>query len=183
MSRIGKMPIKIPQDVDVKVHDHSLTVSGSLGQLTQVFRPEAKLIYDKGQITVERTSDSKMAKSLHGLTRTLIANMIIGVTQGFEKELELQGVGYRAKVEGDSLVLSLGYSHPVTVTPPPGIEFSVSQDKIKIWGIDKSLVGQVASDIRRLKPPDPYKGKGIRYLGEEIRLKPGKKALGQMGGR
>lgn len=183
MSRIGKMPIKIPQDVDVKVYDHSLTVSGSLGRLTQVFRPEVKLIYDQDQITVERTTDSKMAKSLHGLTRTLISNMIIGVCQGFEKELELQGVGYRAKQEDDNLVLSLGYSHPIKVTPPPGIKLSVSENKIKVWGIDKSLVGQVASDIRRLRPPDPYKGKGIRYLGEEVRLKPGKKALGQVGVR
>lgn len=183
MSRIGKMPIKIPQDVNVQVYDHSLTVSGSLGQLSQTFRPEVKLTYDEGQITVERTSDSKMAKSLHGLTRTLIANMIIGVTKGFEKELELQGVGYRAALEGDNLVLSVGYSHPVTVNPPLGIKVSVSENKIKVWGIDKSLVGQIASDIRRLRPPDPYKGKGIRYLGEEVRLKPGKKALGQVTGR
>lgn len=183
MSRIGKMPVKIPEGVVTQVYDHSLTVSGGLGQLSRVFHPEVKLIHKENEIIVERTTESKMAKALHGLTRTLVANMLEGITRGFEKELEIQGVGYRANSDGDNLVLSLGFSHPVTVVPPQDIKLSVSENKIKVFGIDKAVVGQVAADIRKLRPPDPYKGKGIRYSGEQVRLKPGKKALGTAGGR
>jgi len=178
MSRIGKMPIKIPENVEITLSDYSLTVSGPLGKLSQMFRPEVKLLQREGQIVIERTLDSKLAKALHGLTRTLVANMISGVSRGFEKELEVQGVGYRARMEGENLILSLGYSHPVTVTPPQDVKLTVSENKIIVSGIDKAQVGQVAADIKRLRPPDPYKGKGIRYLGEQVRLKPGKKALG-----
>jgi large subunit ribosomal protein L6 len=178
MSRIGKIPIKIPAGVRAEVADHSLTVSGPLGTLSQIFRPEVKLINQKDEILVEKTSNSKLARSLHGLTRTLISNMIVGVTSGWSKELELFGVGYRAKTEGNKLILSLGFSYPVEIVAPFGIKLEVGENKIKVFGIDKALVGQVAAEIRNLRPPDSYKGKGIRYLGESIKLKAGKKAVG-----
>jgi len=183
MSRIGKMPVKIPEDVTINSTDHSLTVSGPLGTLSQIFRPEVKLVKKGQEIFVERVSNSKLAKSLHGLTRTLISNMILGVTSGWSKELELFGVGYRAKVEGDKLILTLGFSHPVEFVPPAGIKIEVNENKIKISGVDKALVGQIAAEIRSLKPPDPYKGKGIRYAGELIKLKAGKKAVGVGAGK
>lgn len=183
MSRIGKIPIKIPEGVNVEVTDHSVTVSGPLGTLKQIFRPEVKLVKRTDEILVEQHSNSKLARSLHGLTRTLIANMILGVTVGWSKELELVGVGYRARMEGDKLILSLGFSHPVEIVPPTGIKIAVEENKIKIFGIDKALVGQIAAEIRNLRKPDPYKGKGIRYVGELIKLKAGKKAVGIGGGK
>jgi len=178
MSRIGKLPVKIPEGVTVDISDHKVTVSGPLGTLNQTFRPEVKLVNKGGEIIVERLSNSKLARSLHGLTRTLIANMVLGVTSGWNKELELFGVGYRARTEGEKLILNLGFSHPVEVVPPPGIKIEVNENKIKVFGVDKALVGQVAAKIRDIKPPDPYKGKGIRYVGELIKLKAGKKAVG-----
>jgi len=178
MSRIGKIPVKIPEGVTVDITDHSLTVSGPLGTLSQMFRPEVKLVSRDEEILVEQVSNSKLARSLHGLTRTLISNMILGVTSGWSKELELSGVGYRAKTEEDKLILTLGFSHPIEVISPPGIKIEVNENKIKVFGVDKALVGQIAAEIRGLKPPDPYKGKGIRYVGESIKLKAGKKAVG-----
>lgn len=178
MSRIGKIPVKIPEGVRVEVTDHSLTVSGPLGTLSQIFRPEVKLVNRGDEILVEQNSNSKLARSLHGLTRTLISNMILGVTSGWSKELELFGVGYRARIEGDKLILSLGFSHPIEIVRPSGIKLEVSENKIKVSGIDKALVGQVAAEIRNLRPPDPYKGKGMRYTGESVKLKAGKKAVG-----
>ncbi|OGD85747.1 50S ribosomal protein L6 [Candidatus Curtissbacteria bacterium RBG_16_39_7] len=178
MSRIGKIPVKIPEGVTVEITDHSLAVSGPLGTLSQIFRPEVKLVSQGDKILVEQVSNSKLARSLHGLTRTLISNMILGVISGWDKELELFGVGYRARTEGSRLILSLGFSHPVEIIPPPGIKIEVSENKIKVSGIDKALVGQVAAEIRNLRQPDPYKGKGIRYSGESIKLKTGKKTVG-----
>lgn len=175
MSRIGAQPIVIPDKVKVKLSGEVLEVSGPLGSLKQAIRSEIKLKIEEKKITVERVNDSQIAKSLHGLIRTLIANMILGVTQGFTKDLEIQGTGYRAKLEGGQLVLAVGFSHPVIVEPPEGIKFAVKDEKeIIVSGIDKILVGNMTAKIRKIKPPDAYKGKGIRYLGERIKLKPGK---------
>jgi len=175
MSRIGKKPITIPEGVTVEVKSGGVVVAGSKGSLTVNFRPEIEILVDDKQILVKRKGENKLAKSLHGLTRTLIANAIEGVTSGFSKSLEVVGTGYRASLEGETLVLAVGFSHLAKVSPPPGIKFEVEEDnKIKVFGIDKALVGQVAAQIRKIRPPDPYKGKGIRYEGEEVKLKPGK---------
>jgi len=175
MSRIGKKPIPIPEGVTVEVKNGGVVVSGSKGSLTINFRPEIEILVDDKQILVKRKKENKLAKSLHGLTRTLIANAIEGVTNGFSKSLEVVGTGYRVSLEGETLVLTVGFSHLVKVSPPPGIKFEVEgNNKIKVFGIDKALVGQVAAQIRKIRPPDPYKGKGIRYEGEEVKLKPGK---------
>ena len=175
MSRIGKKPIEIPQGVTVEIKDGGVVVGGPKGSLSLKIRPEVEVLIEEGQVLVKRKEEGRLARSLHGLTRTLIANAIEGVTQGFRKTLEVVGTGYRASLEGEELVLSVGFSHPVRIFPPRGIKFEIEENnKIKISGIDKALVGQVAAEIRRIRPPDPYKGKGIRYQGEEIKLKPGK---------
>ena len=177
MSKIGKQPITILEGVTVKIDQNTVAVSGPLGQLNLKVRPEIKVVEENGQILVTPKNKSRMARALHGLTRTLISNMIKGVTKNFEKTLELQGVGYRVALEDQNLNLSLGFSHPVIFQPPAGIKFSVEGNNlIKISGIDKQLVGQTTALIRVIKPPDAYKGKGIRYQGEVVKLKPGKAA-------
>jgi len=177
LSKVGKQPIKIPEGVTVEIKPSQVIVSGPRGSLTQEIRSEIKVEKKENQILVQPNSQSKLVKSLHGLLRSLIANMIQGVTKGFEKTLELQGVGYRVNLEQENLTLALGFSHPVVVKPPEGIKFQVEGNNlIRVLGIDKQLVGQIAAGIRRIRPPDSYKGKGIRYEGEVIKLKPGKAA-------
>ncbi len=175
MSRIGKLPVAVPAGVDIDLRDLLVRVKGPKGELQQPILEHVTVKLDGGQLVVERKSDDKAGRSAHGLTRTLISNMVEGVTKGFRKSLELQGVGYRAAKAGTNLNLSLGYSHPVTFTAPDGITFTVEgTNKIHIDGIDKQKVGQVAAEIRDLRPPEPYKGKGVRYEGEVVRKKMGK---------
>lgn len=181
MSRIGKTPIDIPPGVVVDIKKNRVVVTGPKGELSRSLSPDMKIELDNNTLTVSRPSDARQHRSLHGLTRTLIANMVKGVSHGFEKELEVVGVGYRAEKSGDKLVLRIGYSHLVEMSPPPGISIDVEgTNKIKVKGIDKEAVGQMAAEIRAVRPPDAYKGKGIRYAGEVVRLKPGKagKAIG-----
>lgn len=175
MSRIGKMPITVPAGVTVTIEDNHVTVKGPKGELVRQINKNMKLTMDNGVITVERPDDEKESRSLHGLSRTLINNMIIGVTQGFSKTLEINGVGYRAAKQGQNINFTLGFSHPVVKEPPAGITFEVpAPNKIVVSGADKEVVGAVAADIRTLRPPEPYKGKGIRYEGEHVRRKIGK---------
>lgn len=176
MSRIGRAPIEIPAGVTVKVGDDNLVqVKGPKGELSRKIRPEMKITVEGNVLTVTRPSDIKEHRSLHGLSRTLINNMVVGVTTGFSKNLEINGVGYRAAKQGNNLNLSLGFSHPVVVEPPKGIEFDVpSATSIVVKGIDKELVGAVAAKVRGYREPEPYKGKGIKYAGEHIRRKEGK---------
>ncbi len=175
MSRIGKVPIPIPKDVKVKLTDSILEVVGPTGRLSHRIPSEIQISIEPEQILVKRPDDQRTTRSLHGLTRVLIANMITGVTQGFEKRLEIQGIGYRADLQGNILRLTLGFSHPVLFPLPEGVKVEVErQTSIRVKGIDKQQVGSVAAQIRSLKPPEPYKGKGIRYAGEYIKLKVGK---------
>ena len=175
MSRIGKNPIEIPAGVDVTINGADVTVKGPKGTLSHVVPAPISAAIDEGKVVVTRPSDDRVARSLHGLTRTLIANMIEGVTKGFSKQLEIAGTGYRVVAKGKDLEFSLGFSHTVFVQAPEGIEFSVeSQTKFTVSGIDKQLVGETAARIRKLKKPEPYKGKGIHYVGETIRRKVGK---------
>jgi large subunit ribosomal protein L6 len=179
MSRIGKRPITIPTGVEVSVEESRVTVKGPRGQLEQSFHNEMRIVLDDGSIRVERPDDERTHRSLHGLTRTLIANMVEGVVSGFEKRLEIVGVGYRAALKGPALELAVGYSHPVTVPAPQGIEFEVpAPNRVVVRGIDKQLVGEIAAEIRKVRKPEPYKGKGIRYEGEYVRKKAGKAAKG-----
>ena len=175
MSRIGKNPIDIPAGVDVTINGADVTVKGPKGTLSHVVAEPINVAIEGSQVFVTRPSDDRVARSLHGLTRTLIANMIEGVTKGFSKQLEIAGTGYRVVAKGKDLEFSLGFSHTVLVTAPEGIEFTVeSQTKFTVAGIDKQLVGETAARIRKLKKPEPYKGKGIHYVGETIRRKVGK---------
>ena len=175
MSRIGKAPIAVPQGVEVKQAGSAVEVKGPKGMVSQHIPTGISLEIGAGVINVKRRGDAKAVRSLHGLMRTLIANMVQGVTQGFEKELVIVGIGYRANVQGKNLQLSLGYSHPVLYPIPHGIELAVEkQTRITVKGIDKQKVGQVAAEIRGFKKPEPYKGKGIRYIGEQVRRKAGK---------
>ena len=176
MSRIGKMPVAIPEGVEVTVADGNLvTVKGPKGTLTQQLQPSMTIKQEGTTITVERPSDDKLHRSLHGLTRTLLHNMIVGVEKGYTKELEVNGVGYRAQKQGKQLIMNLGYSHPVVVDEIDGITIDVpAQNKIVISGCDKQKVGQFAAEIREKRPPEPYKGKGIKYADEVIRRKVGK---------
>jgi len=175
MSRIGNKPITVPAGVEVKFDGHTATVKGPKGTLTRKLNPEIAVKLEDGQIIVTRPDDEIKHRSLHGLTRTLINNMVVGVTEGFEKKLEIQGVGYNAQMQGQNLKLALGFSHPVIITPPAGITISTpSAVNIIVSGADKELVGQVASEIRDWRRPEPYKGKGIRYVGEHVRRKAGK---------
>lgn len=177
MSRIGLKPIAIPSGVDVTIDGSKVTVKGPKGQLSREFSSEMKIEKTGEQILVLRPSDEREHKSLHGLTRTLIANMIEGVTKGFQKTLEIQGVGYRAQMQGNKLVLQMGYSHPVEFDKIEGINFEVEgTNKIRVKGIDKELVGQIAAEVREVRPVEPYKGKGIRYEGERVIRKAGKAA-------
>ncbi len=177
MSRIGRKPVPVPEAVTVEIASGTIAVKGPKGELTQAYSQDMKVAQNEGVVIVERPTDRGEHRALHGLTRSLIANMVEGVTDGFEKRLEIQGVGYRAQLKGKNLELALGYSHPVPIEAPEGIEFEVPQPtEIVIRGIDKQLVGQVAADIRKRRPPEPYKGKGIRYRGEQVLRKVGKRA-------
>ncbi len=179
MSRIGKKPITVPAGVDVAIDGTAITVKGPKGTLSGNFNPAMKVEMDGQTITVSRPDDSKEMRSAHGLTRTLIANMVQGVHEEYSKALEIVGVGYRAALEGKDLVLTVGYSHPVKMAPPEGITIEVpAPAQIKISGADKQKVGQFASEVRRVRPPEPYKGKGIRYAGEVVRHKEGKAGKG-----
>lgn len=175
MSRIGKSPIELPKGVEVKVEGTTVTVKGPKGELSERIVPDMKIEQNDGVLTVVRPTDQPRHRALHGLTRALVFNMVKGVSEGFTKTLELQGVGYRAQMQGSELQLALGYSHPVNVKPPPGVEFEVDgTSKIIVKGASKQAVGQVAADVRKIRPPEPYKGKGIRYEGEYVRRKAGK---------
>ena len=178
MSRIGQRPIEIPDGVTVEIGAGVVSVKGPKGELSQSVSPSMRIEQSNGDpLTVERPSDRGEHRALHGLTRTLIANMVEGVTNGFEKRLEIQGVGYRARLQGKALEMTLGYSHPVSVSPPDGIEFEVPQPtEVVVRGIDKQLVGETAARVRKRRPPEPYKGKGVRYSGEYVRRKVGKRA-------
>jgi len=182
MSRVGRMPITVPPGVAVNIKQDEVTVTGPKGELRRRFNPDMSITLNNNSLIVSRPSDSKLHHSLHGLTRSLLANMVDGVTGGFEKNLEIVGVGYRVEKAGDKLVIRVGYSHPVEVSPLPGVSLFVEgTNRIKVTGIDKEVVGEMAAKIRAIRPPDAYKGKGIRYAGESIRLKPGKagKAIGK----
>lgn len=175
MSRIGRKPIALPPGVEIKVEDRVMTVKGPKGELSQAVPEDISIDQQDGEILVTRPSDAKRHRAMHGLTRALLANMVTGVTNGFEKKLEMVGVGYRAQMQGSKLVLNLGFSHPVEIEPPAGIEFEVpAVTRITVKGIDKQLVGNTAADIRALRKPEPYKGKGLRYENEVVRRKAGK---------
>lgn len=175
MSRIGRMPIAIPAGVTVEIaENNNVTVKGPKGTLARALAPEMEIKIEDGHVVVTRPNDLKKMKSLHGLTRTLIHNMVVGVTDGYEKKLEVNGVGYRAQKQGNKLVLALGYSHPVEIIDPEGLETAVDGNKIIVKGIDKEKVGQYAAEIRAKRAPEPYKGKGIKYSDEVIRRKVGK---------
>lgn len=182
MSRIGKKPILIPEKVEVKIDGQNILIKGPRGELSLEVRPEIKVAIHDGKIIVSPQTETKKTGAFWGLTRALLQNIVKGVTEGFEKKLSMEGVGYRAKLEGEQLILQVGFSHPVPIQPLPGIKFSLEKNIITISGIDKGLVGQIAAKIRKVRPPEPYKGKGIRYLGEYVRRKTGKKAAGSTAG-
>jgi large subunit ribosomal protein L6 len=175
VSRIGKKPISLPAGVEIKLDGQNVTVKGPRGVLNQSFPPGISIVQEDSQVLVQRASDAKQDRAYHGLSRALLANMVTGVSSGFEKKLEMVGVGYRASMQGKKLVLSIGFSHPVEIDPPEGIEFEVpAVTKITVKGIDKQLVGNTAAVIRKIREPEPYKGKGIKYENEVIRRKAGK---------
>lgn len=176
MSRIGKKPIDIPKGVDVIIADTTVNVKGPKGELSSGFPSGVRVVVDEGKVVVERTGETKDIRALHGLTRSLISNMVSGVSSGYQRVLEITGTGYRAQVQGNKLLLALGYSHPVEFILPPGIKAAVDQKQtqITLTGIDKQQMGQIAADLRALRPPDIYKGKGVRYAGQRLKLKVGK---------
>ena len=176
MSRIGLMPVVIPDGVDINIKGSNVKVKGPKGELEHTFPADMEIKLDNGEVKVSRPTDEPRHRALHGMTRALINNMVVGVSSGFSKVLEINGVGYRAVVDGKDLVLNVGYSHPVKVEPPEGIEFEVDERtrQITVKGYDKQVVGHIAADIRKVRPPEPYKGKGIKYLDERIRRKAGK---------
>ena len=182
MSRIGKLAIPIPSGVDVEVDGNHVVVKGPKGELERNLAPELRIVRDDGVLHVERPNDEKRSRELHGLTRTLVNNMVVGVTAGYRKSLEITGVGYRATLVGRKLQLNLGYSHPIEIDPPAGISFEVENPThLAVVGINKELVGQMAAKVRAMRKPEPYKGKGVRYAGEVIRRKAGK--AGKIGGK
>ena len=182
MSRIGRLPIAVPATVDVTIDGRTLTVKGPKGVLTRSLHPDMILSREESQLVVTRPTEQKTHKQLHGLTRTLVNNMVVGVTDGYRKGLEITGVGYRAALNGRKLQLNLGYSHPIEIDPPEGISFEVeTPTRLAVVGIDKELVGQIAAKVRSTRKPEPYKGKGVRYSGEVIRRKAGK--AGKIGGK
>jgi large subunit ribosomal protein L6 len=182
MSRIGRLPIQVPPSVDVSIVGRNITVKGPKGTLERALHPDMTVAMEGATLIVTRPSEAKHHKQLHGLTRTLVANMVIGVTDGYRKPLEITGVGYRAAKVGDKLQLNLGYSHPIEIEPPDGITFDVENPThLSVSGINKELVGQVAAQVRATRKPEPYKGKGVHYLGEQIRRKAGK--AGKIGGK
>jgi len=176
VSRIGRLPVTVPAGVEIKVNGNTLFVKGPKGELRREFLPAVSVALEEGQLVVTRRSDEAQDRAIHGTTRALVNNMVTGVSTGFKKVLEIDGVGYRAEMDGETLVLYLGYSHPVRVQPPAGISYEVDTKtrQVTINGYDNEQVGQIAADIRKLRPPEPYKGKGIHYLGEKIRRKAGK---------
>lgn len=177
MSRVGRQPIPIPSGVTLTVDGTRVSCTGPKGALEQQIPSEVTVVIDGDVCSVTRPSDDRRDRAMHGLTRTLIANMVVGVTQGYTKVLEIQGVGYRAQVSGSALDLALGFSHPVSVAAPEGITFGVERNLVTVSGIDKQLVGETAARIRRIRPPEPYKGKGVRYQGETVRIKAGKSGV------
>jgi large subunit ribosomal protein L6 len=182
MSRIGMMPIPVPSGVQVDIEGNHVAVSGPRGKLERDVAPELRIVHEDGTLRVERPNDDKRSRELHGLTRTLLSNMVVGVTDGFRKGLEITGVGYRAQLVGRKLQLNLGYSHPVEIDPPEGVSFEVETPvRLAVVGYDKELVGHVAARVRSSRKPEPYKGKGVRYAGEVIRRKAGK--AGKIGGK
>ena len=185
MSRIGRMPITVPPGVVVNIKNNEVSVKGPKGELKRVISPDMKLTLEDGKLLVERPSDDKTHRAMHGLTRSLLANMVEGVTKGYEKNLEIVGVGFRAEKEGANVSLRVGFTHSVSVKPRPGITLDVDAKNlnVKVTGIDKETVGQTAAEIRRIRPPDAYKGKGIRYAGETVKLKPGKAGKAVGGGK
>jgi large subunit ribosomal protein L6 len=175
MSRIGRLPVAIPTTVDVTIEGRTVTIKGPKGTLSRTLHPDMAVAKEDGNVVVSRPTEQKMHKQLHGLTRTLVNNMVVGVTDGYRKGLEITGVGYRATLNGRKLTLNLGYSHPVEIDPPEGISFEVENPtRLAVVGIDKELVGQVAAQVRATRKPEPYKGKGVRYAGEYVRRKAGK---------
>lgn len=185
MSRVGKKPIPLPAEVKIDIADGNVTVTGPRGTLSRDFHPEMELSIENGTLQVRRPTDEQRHRALHGLTRSLVANMVEGVTAGFRKDIEIIGVGYRAQLNGQRLVMALGYSHPIEVDPPAGISFEVTgNNRVAVLGIDKEAVGQQAANLRKWRPPEPYKGKGLRYQGEVIYRKAGKGGrAGGKGGR
>ncbi|TMF39800.1 MAG: 50S ribosomal protein L6 [Chloroflexi bacterium] len=182
MSRIGRMPIAIPSTVDVTIEGRRLTVTGPKGTLSRELHPDMSVSQEDGTIVVSRPTEQKTHRQLHGLTRTLVNNMVVGVTDGYRKGLEITGVGYRAAKVGEKLQLNLGYSHPIEIDPPAGISFELENPtRLTVVGIDKELVGQIAARVRATRKPEPYKGKGVRYAGEQVRRKAGK--AGKIGGK
>jgi large subunit ribosomal protein L6 len=182
MSRIGRLPIAVPSTVDVTIEGRRLTVKGPKGTLTRDLHPDITVSREDGSLVVTRPTEQKTHKQLHGLTRTLVNNMVVGVTDGYRKGLEITGVGYRAAKVGEKLQLNLGYSHPIEIDPPSGISFEVENPtRLAVVGIDKELVGEIAARVRATRKPEPYKGKGVRYAGEQIRRKAGK--AGKIGGK
>ena len=182
MSRIGRLPITVPSGVDVTIDGRNLTVKGPKGSLSRALHPDMTVSREDGTLVVTRPTEQKMHKQLHGLTRTLVNNMVVGVTDGYRKGLEITGVGYRAALNGRKLQLNLGYSHQIEIDPPEGITFEVENPtRLAVVGIDKELVGQIAAKVRATRKPEPYKGKGVRYAGEYIRRKAGK--AGKIGGK
>jgi large subunit ribosomal protein L6 len=175
MSRVGKLPIPLPKGVELRLEGNRVTVKGPKGELSREIDREMRIEQADGEVRVVRPSDQPRHRAMHGMTRTLVSNMVQGVSEGFTKTLEMQGVGYRVQMQGRDLLIAVGFSHPVQVSPPEGIEFEVDgTSKIIVKGINKELVGQVAADVRKIRPPEPYKGKGIRYAGEYVRRKAGK---------
>ena len=176
MARIGKIPVTLPKGVTVTINNNEVTVKGPKGQLSETFSPDISIVLEDNQVKVSRPSDQRHHRAMHGLVRALINNMVVGVSTGFSKNLEIEGVGYRAQMEGSNLVLNVGYSHPVVFEAIEGLSFNVEKGgrKLSVNGIDKAVVGEYAARIRRTRPPEPYKGKGIRYAGEVVRRKAGK---------
>jgi large subunit ribosomal protein L6 len=182
MSRIGRLPITVPAGVEVTLDGRAITVKGPKGTLARELHPDMRVIHEDDSLRVERPTDAKMHRQLHGLTRTLVANMVEGVTNGYRKGLEITGVGYRAAKVGEKLQLNLGYSHQIEIVPPSGISFELENPtRLAVVGIDKELVGQIAAKVRSTRKPEPYKGKGVRYAGEVVRRKAGK--AGKIGGK
>jgi large subunit ribosomal protein L6 len=182
MSRIGRLPIAVPSSVDVTIEGRRVTVKGPKGTLTRELHPDMTVSREDGNLVVSRPTEQKTHKQLHGLTRTLVNNMVVGVTDGYRKGLEITGVGYRAAKNGEKLTLNLGYSHPIEIDPPAGITFELENPtRLAVVGIDKELVGQIAAQVRSTRKPEPYKGKGVKYAGERIRRKAGK--AGKIGGK
>ncbi len=182
MSRVGKAPIELPSGVEVSVANGVVSVKGPKGDLTETIDARITTTVDDGVVTLSRVDDERQTRALHGLSRALVNNMVIGVTEGYQKDLELVGVGYRAALKGNTLELQVGFSHPVTVEAPDGVEFEVPENtKVTVRGIDKQQVGQVAANVRAVRKPEPYKGKGIRYVGEHVRRKAGKAGVAGVG--